>query len=183
MIINDLILRAARREPTERTPVWLMRQAGRMDPAYRAFREQVGLPLEALFRDPDLATEISLLPKRLDVDAIIFFQDILTPLAPMGAEFVFRPGPVLTTPIRASDDLSALRCYDPTEALSFVDKTLRLLQATLGFSVIAALAWSAAQSYLMVTSIFPGIAGWACVSFLILAVTVVISALFPRRED
>ena len=99
---NDLLLRAARRERTERTPVWMMRQAGRFDPEYRAVRDRVNLPLEQMFRTPDLAAEISLLPKRLGVDAIIFYQDILTPLAPMGAEFVFRPGPVLSQPPRHS---------------------------------------------------------------------------------
>ena len=95
MLKNDLVLRAARRERTERTPVWLMRQAGRFDPQYRALRERADLPLEATFRQPDLCAEISLLPKRFGVDAIVFFQDILTPLAPMGASFVFRPGPIL----------------------------------------------------------------------------------------
>ena len=61
---NDLLLRAARRERTERTPVWLMRQAGRTDPAYRELRERADLPLEALFRDPTLAAEISLLHRQ-----------------------------------------------------------------------------------------------------------------------
>ena len=70
------MLRAARGERTERTPVWLMRQAGRFDPQYLALREQANLPLEALFRSPAHAVEISLLPKRFGVDAVIFFQDI-----------------------------------------------------------------------------------------------------------
>ncbi len=65
MIKNDLLLRAARREKTERTPVWLMRQAGRSDPEYLALRRRANLPLEELFRHPELAAEISLLPKRL----------------------------------------------------------------------------------------------------------------------
>lgn len=128
---NDLLLRAARREPTERTPVWLMRQAGRTDPRYVELRQRSGLTLEALFRDPDLSAEISLLPKRLGVDVIIFFQDILTPLAPMGAEFVFRPGPQLVSPIRCAADVEALRCYDPAVKLGFVSKTIRLLKSSL----------------------------------------------------
>lgn len=131
MLKNDLLLRAARRQRTERTPVWLMRQAGRTDPEYRALRERVDLPLEAMFRHPDLAAEISLLPKRLGVDAIIFFQDILTPLAPMGAEFVFRPGPVLTSTLRASSDIDALCRCDPAESLGFVAEILQLIRKAL----------------------------------------------------
>jgi len=128
---NDLLLRAARREATERTPVWMMRQAGRYDPEYRRIRDRVNAPLEVLFRSPDLATEISLLPKRLGVDAIIFFQDILTPLSPMGAEFVFRPGPVLSEPVRTAADCDALRPYDPADHLDFVGDTLQHIRRSL----------------------------------------------------
>ena len=131
MLKNDLLLRAARRERTERTPVWMMRQAGRFDPEYRAVRARANLPLEVMFRTPELAAEISLLPKRLGVDAIIFYQDILTPLAPMGAEFVFRPGPVLESPPRTARDIGALRQYDPAAELGFVAETLRLVRKTL----------------------------------------------------
>jgi uroporphyrinogen decarboxylase len=132
VIENDLVLRAARRERTERTPVWLMRQAGRYDPEYRRIRERVNMPLEELFRQPELAAEISLLPKRLGVDAIIFFQDILTPLAPMGAPFVFRPGPMLEKPVRTSSDIRALRRFDVGIELPFVPETLRLVRESLG---------------------------------------------------
>jgi uroporphyrinogen decarboxylase len=131
MLKNDLLLRAARREQTERTPVWLMRQAGRFDPRYREIRAQADLPLEELFCRPDEAVEISLLPKRLGVDAIIVFQDILTPLAPMGKRFLFRPGPVLEQPVRCAGDSEALRVFDPCEKLDFVAKTLRLVRAEL----------------------------------------------------
>lgn len=131
MLKNDLVIRAAKRQRTERTPVWLMRQAGRFDPAYRALRERVDLPLEEAFRTPDLAAEISLLPRRFGVDAIIFFQDILTPLAPLGAEFVFRPGPVLESPIRTVSDVDALRPFDPSSELPYVPKTLGLVREAL----------------------------------------------------
>ncbi len=131
MLKNDLLLRAARRETTERTPVWLMRQAGRSDPEYLALRARANLPLEALFCHPELAAEISLLPKRLGVDAIIVFQDILTPLAPMGARFVFRPGPVLETPIRSASDIDRLREYDPRAELDFMAKSLQLVRQAL----------------------------------------------------
>ena len=122
---NDLLLRAARRERTERTPVWMMRQAGRFDPQYRAIRDTCDLPLERMFRTPELAAEISLLPKRFGVDAIIFYQDILTPLAPMGAEFVFRPGPVLSDPPRSRRDIENLKAFDPATEMPFVPETLR----------------------------------------------------------
>ncbi len=131
MLKNDLLLRAARRERTERTPVWMMRQAGRFDPQYRELRQKTKLPLERMFRTPELAAEISLLPKRIGVDAIIFYQDILTPLAPMGAEFIFRPGPVLESPPRTCSDIEALRQYDPCEKLGFVTETLRLIRDSL----------------------------------------------------
>lgn len=131
MLANDLLLRAARRQPTERTPVWLMRQAGRFDPQYRALRDRANLPLEEMFRRPDLAAEISLLPKRFGVDAIIIFQDILTPLAPMGARFQFRPGPVLDSPIRSTADVDALIAVDPRPQLGFVRDALRSVRNTL----------------------------------------------------
>lgn len=89
---NDLLLRAARGERTERTPVWLMRQAGRYDPEYQRIRAASGLDLEDLFCRPDYAAEITVLPLRLGVDAAILYQDILTPLGPLGAPFIFRPG-------------------------------------------------------------------------------------------
>jgi uroporphyrinogen decarboxylase len=135
MLKNDLLLRAARRERTERTPVWLMRQAGRSDPQYLALRNGDSRPLEAIFRDPVLAARISLLPRRFGVDAIIIFQDILTPLAPMGAEFVFQPGPVLAKPVRTPEDVDALRPVDPSAELGFVAKTIRIVQTTLDGSL------------------------------------------------
>lgn len=128
---NDLLLKAARRERTPRTPVWMMRQAGRFDPAYLAVRERVDLPLETMFRTPDVAVEISLLPKRFGVDAIIFYQDILTPLTPMGAEFVFRPGPQLVEPMSSAADLQRLQPIDPAAELPFVGATLRTLRGEL----------------------------------------------------
>lgn len=135
MLENDLLLRAARREHTERTPVWLMRQAGRTDPAYRDIRARADLPLEALFRDPTLAAEISLLPRRLGVDAIILFQDILTPLGPMGAEFVFRPGPMLRNPLRTPSDFSTLHRYDAATKLDFVTSAMKQVRGALADSL------------------------------------------------
>ncbi|MEM1423190.1 MAG: uroporphyrinogen decarboxylase family protein, partial [Planctomycetota bacterium] len=123
---NDLVLRALRGGTTERTPVWLMRQAGRFDPAYRELRARAGLELEELFASPEHAAEISMLPVRYGVDAVILFQDILTPLGPMGAPFVFRPGPVIDRPIRTGDDADRLEEYDPREHLAFIMESIRL---------------------------------------------------------
>ncbi|MDK1021497.1 MAG: uroporphyrinogen decarboxylase family protein, partial [Candidatus Hydrogenedentes bacterium] len=131
MFRNDLFERAAHGQQTPRPPVWLMRQAGRTDPAYNALRKREAMPLEDLFRHPELSTEVSLLPKRLGIDAIIFFQDILTLLAPMGCPFVFRPGPVTEDPIRSAAQIEGLANYDVAEALPFVGETLRMVQEEL----------------------------------------------------
>ena len=128
---SNLFLRAARGERTERTPVWLMRQAGRTDPEYNKVKAESAMPLHDLFRDPDYAARISLLPQRFGVDAIIYFQDILTPLAPMGAEFVFAPGPMLTQHIRDVVELDQLHTYDVADELPFITETFRLVRASL----------------------------------------------------
>jgi uroporphyrinogen decarboxylase len=125
---NDLLLRAARRLPVERVPVWMMRQAGRSDPAYRALRKRAQVPLEHLFQDVERAIEISLLPQRIGVDAIIMYQDILTPLTPMGVHFRFAPGPVLATPIRTRAQIEALRPVQPSADLKFVGQILNGLR-------------------------------------------------------
>ena len=141
MLKNDLLLRAARRLPVERVPVWMMRQAGRSDPAYRALREQINLPLERLFRtipcsfsdqEIEWAIEISLLPKRIGVDAIIVYKDILTPLCPMGVHFRFDPGPVLDSPIRTQNQIEALQPLDnPASQMAFTGKIISGLRGTL----------------------------------------------------
>ena len=141
MLKNDLLLRAARRLPVERVPVWMMRQAGRSDPAYRALREKIDLPLERLFRtipcpssdqEIEWAIEISLLPKRIGVDAIIVYKDILTPLCPMGVHFRFDPGPVLDSPIRTRAQIEALQHLDaPASQMAFTGKIISGLRETL----------------------------------------------------
>ncbi len=108
-----LLVRALRGEAVERTPVWLMRQAGRTDPAYLAFRDAHPLPLQDLFTNADAAAQITLLPARLGVDALIVFQDILTPLGPMGAPFRFAPEPVIENPLDGPAALLGLRPLDP----------------------------------------------------------------------
>ena len=138
---NDLLLRASRCLPVERVPVWMMRQAGRSDPVYRQIRRELNLPLERLFRtcpapmsqtEVESAVKISLLPKRIGVDAIIVYKDILTPLAPMGAHFRFDPGPILNPPIRTQVQVDALRPVDePPTQLAFTGNVIRTLRETL----------------------------------------------------
>jgi uroporphyrinogen decarboxylase len=122
---NDLLLRAVNHEALPRVPVWMMRQAGRSDPAYLAYRERVGLSLHELFRSTEHAVRITLLPARFGVDALILYQDILTPLAPMGADFVFSPGPVLARPVRGAKEIDALLPLDPAAGLPFVAASIR----------------------------------------------------------
>lgn len=122
-VYDSLFLRAVRGEVTERPPVWFMRQAGRSDPEYRALRESAPLPLEQLFQTPDMAAQISLLPARWGVDALIIFLDILTPLGPMGAPFVFRPGPKPEKPFNSVNDFMALHNFDMASELSYVAET------------------------------------------------------------
>ena len=138
---NDLLLRAAKCLPVDRVPVWMMRQAGRSDPLYRQIRQKCNLPLERLFRtcpapmfdsDVEWAVKISLLPKRIGVDAIIVYKDILTPLAPMGTHFRFSPGPILNEPIRTQSQVDALYPLDdPHVQLEFTGQVIRSLRKTL----------------------------------------------------
>jgi len=121
---NDLLLRAMAREPVPRAPVWMMRQAGRSDPEYLAYRERAGLPLYDLFRSPEHAVPITLLPKRFGVDALILYQDILTPLEPMGAVFHFTPGPVLAEAVRDAAAVSTLHPFDPAAHLGFIAESI-----------------------------------------------------------
>jgi uroporphyrinogen decarboxylase len=129
-----LFLRACRGEPVERTPVWIMRQAGRYLPEYRALRERYDFLTSC--RTPELACEITLQPvKRLDVDAAILFSDILIPLPGMGVEVTFTPGPHLAHPIREGSAIRELRVPDPHESTGFVLEAIRLLRSELAHRV------------------------------------------------
>lgn len=128
--MNDTFLRACRREKTDDTPVWMMRQAGRYMPEYRALRAKYTI-LE-ICKNPDLATEVTLQPLKLGMDAAILFADILLPLEPMGAPFSFEAGegPVVHKPVRTMADVQALRLIDPeTEGLGYVMQSLRQIRA------------------------------------------------------
>lgn len=124
-IHDSLFLRAVRGESVERVPCWLMRQAGRYDPEYQRIRRECGLELEDLFHEPTLAAQITHLPARLGVDALILFQDILTLLGPMGAPFIFRPGPQLAHPVCSLKDVENLRELDAEGDLPFVPQSIK----------------------------------------------------------
>src|SRR5438128_6425320 len=120
------LLRAARRAPVPYTPVWLMRQAGRYLPEYRAMRERFGF-LE-LCRNPEAAAEVTLQPvDRLGVDAAILFADILLIVEPLGVglEFAKGEGPLIHRPVRTPADVHALPPVDVEDAVPFVFETVR----------------------------------------------------------
>ena len=131
VIKNDRLKRVLNYLPVDRIPVWMMRQAGRTDPEYNQLRKNDGRALEELFADPEIAIKISLLPKRLGVDAIIMFQDMLTPLTPAGGGFRFAPGPILEKPVRTFSQVKALRVVDPEIHLQTVAQILKGLNAEL----------------------------------------------------
>ncbi|HET6204679.1 MAG TPA: uroporphyrinogen decarboxylase [Planctomycetota bacterium] len=126
------LLRAARRERADRTPVWFMRQAGRYLPEYRAIRERLSL-LEICAR-PEVAAEVTLQPvRRLGVDGAILFADLLLPLVPMGLrlEFAEGEGPVIHNPVRTAEAVDRLAAVDARDALGSVLETVRLVRREL----------------------------------------------------
>ncbi len=132
MAYNDLFLRAARREATESTPVWMMRQAGRYMQEYRDIRAKYGF-LE-MCRTPELAVEVTLQPVDLiGVDAAILFSDILVPFPGMGLdlEFAAGEGPVIHNPVRTVEDVHRLRVADPIEDTGYVMEAIRILRGEL----------------------------------------------------
>ncbi|MHB1487111.1 MAG: uroporphyrinogen decarboxylase [Acidimicrobiales bacterium] len=125
---NSVFLQACRSEPTDHTPVWFMRQAGRSLPEYRALRGQ-GSILDAISR-PDLAAEITLQPvRRYGVDAAILFSDIVVPVAAIGfgVDVVAGRGPVVVQPFRSAADLSRLRPLEPEADTAYVLDTVGIL--------------------------------------------------------
>ena len=136
MPYNDLFLRAARCEPTERTPIWMMRQAGRYMPEYRAIREKHSF-LE-MCRTPELVVEVTLQPVDLiGVDAAILFSDILVVFPGMGLdlEFAKGEGPVIHNPVRTASDVDNLVVSDPFEDTGYVMESIKMLRHELSDKV------------------------------------------------
>ena len=129
---NDRFLKACRREPVDRTPVWLMRQAGRYMTEYRRLREAHTI-LE-IIKTPELAAEVTLQPiNAFDLDAAIIFADILPPLEAMGLslEFIRGEGPVIHNPLRIDADVAALSVPDARESMGFTMEAIRLVRREL----------------------------------------------------
>ena len=127
-IDNDLLLRAARGERVERTPVWLMRQAGRILPEYRAIRNSIS-GFKELVETPDLACEVTMQPVDiLDVDAAIIFSDILVIPEAMGLPYqmIEKQGPFFEKTVKSTRDVEQLRVADPEESLKYVTDAIRL---------------------------------------------------------
>jgi uroporphyrinogen decarboxylase len=132
------LLEAILKRPTDKRPLWIMRQAGRYLPEYREFRKSHSF--KELAGNAELATEVTLMPlKRFPFDAAIVFADIMSPLPAIGVEFDFDPGPVVAEPIRTAHDLDRLHSPDDDvapeviTALKLVRAELKPTTALLGF--------------------------------------------------
>jgi uroporphyrinogen decarboxylase len=131
-VAEPLLVRTARREHVERTPVWFMRQAGRSLPEYREIRERHDL--FEVCRRPELCAEVTLQPvRRHGVDAAVMFADIMLPVIGMGVdvELVDGVGPVVAKPVARLEDVEGLRVPEPEEAVPFVLEAVRLVRAEL----------------------------------------------------
>jgi uroporphyrinogen decarboxylase len=132
LTIDSRFLKACRRQPVDTTPIWIMRQAGRYMPEYRATRAKAGSFL-ALCKNPELACEVTLQPVNiLKVDAAILFSDILIPVEAMGIGLTFEEGegPKLT-PVRSNDHVRRLHVPDPVAETGFVMDAVRLIRREL----------------------------------------------------
>ena len=133
MLKNDRYLKAALSQPVDKTPVWMMRQAGRYLPEYREIRAKAG-DFMALCTNPELACEVTLQPlRRYELDAAILFSDILTIPDAMGLELYFKPGegPAFKKPVKNSADVSALFVPDIGEKLGYVTDAVSLIRKEL----------------------------------------------------
>jgi uroporphyrinogen decarboxylase len=130
--MEPLLVRAARREAVERTPVWFMRQAGRSLPEYRAVRERH--TFWEVAHTPELCAQVTLQPvRRHGVDAAVLFADIMTPVLPMGldVQLVEGVGPVVDPPVRTAADVAALLVPEPEESFAPVLEAIRIVRREL----------------------------------------------------
>lgn len=144
-LMDSRFLKACRREATDATPIWLMRQAGRYMPEYRALREKYTI-LE-LIKTPALACEVTLQPLHaFNLDAGIIFADILPPLQGMGLEldFVRGEGPVIYNPVRSAEDVDRLQVRPAEETLAFTLEAIRLTRHELAGRGIPLIGFSGA---------------------------------------
>jgi uroporphyrinogen decarboxylase len=126
--VSTLFLAAANGADTARSPVWLMRQAGRYLPEYRAIKERRGF--WEMCRQPEIAAEVTLQPvRRYAVDAAILFSDIMTPVPAMGVKVEFAPGPVVSTPVWTAADVDRLIVPDEDAIAPFVAEACRAVRA------------------------------------------------------
>ena len=131
--LNDRLLRALRRQPVDVTPVWIMRQAGRYLPEYRATRQRAG-DFMTLCKTPELACEVTLQPlQRFDLDAAILFSDILTipDAMGLGLSVVENKGPQFARPLRTGNDIRNLAVPDVEADLGYVLDAVRLIKREL----------------------------------------------------
>ncbi|HEX9887207.1 MAG TPA: uroporphyrinogen decarboxylase [Longimicrobiales bacterium] len=137
MTFNDRILRALRREPVDRTPVWFMRQAGRALPRYREMRAD--LAFFEILRDPELAAEITALPlEYFPVDAAVLYNDLATPFFAAGFDVKLKKGvgPVVDRPIYTAADVASLQDFEPRTALDYNLEAIRILKQRLDVPVL-----------------------------------------------
>lgn len=128
--MSKRLLDALARRPTDRRPVWIMRQAGRYLPEYRRLRRSHSF--KSLAGDAELAAEVTLMPiERFAFDAAIIFADIMSPVAALGVDFDFDPGPVVAEPIRSAAGVRALRRPHAEEIAPEVMQALRLSRQAL----------------------------------------------------
>jgi uroporphyrinogen decarboxylase len=132
---GSAFLAAAGGTDTDTAPVWLMRQAGRYLPEYRAIKERHGF--WRMVRTPEIAAEVTLQPlARFPLDAAILFSDIMTPLPAMGVRIEFNPGPEVGDPVRTASNVAALRLPAQDEIAPFVAEAIKLIRAGTGTPLI-----------------------------------------------
>lgn len=128
--MNDRLLRALRLQPVDRTPLWIMRQAGRYLPEYRELKARSDFI--TICKTPELAVEASLQPlRRFSLDAAIVFSDIMVPIEGMGCGLTFDPGPRLAEPVRTLAQVEALKSVPMADAVPYVGEAVALLRREL----------------------------------------------------